>query len=503
METKSFWEGTAPESGFGRLEGDIECDVVVVGGGITGITAAQLLSSAGQRVVVLEALTIGSGTTGYSTGNLHALPDQGLYSVRDRWSQEVATSVALSRAEMINLIEQTVERFGVSCGFARRPHYLFASEPSQRKQMEQEYEVVRAAGLNAELVDDVPLPVPTQGALRVENQAQIHPLAYVRGVARAIAGEGCRIFEHSPAAEIDDDNATVQTLQGRIRAQSIVMATHTPKGFNLLQTELGPYREYGIAARLRGEAADYPVGIFWSFEEPGHSIRSYDVNGVRYLIVIGEKHKTGQHEVGQEYYTRVEDYARHYFGVESIEYRWSGQHYRPADLLPYIGKTGGSSHTYMATGYSTNGLLYGPLAALIIADEIMGHENPWAELYNARRFTPLKSAGEFLKENVNVAKQYARDYLTKSEVEQLEGTMPGEGKIVEVDGKKLAIYRDDQGEVTVLSPVCTHLGCIVHWNPWERSWDCPCHGSRFRCTGEVLEGPALKPLEKRTGPDAA
>ena len=314
-----------------------------------------------------------------------------------------------------------------------------------------------------------------------------------------MAGSGgrCRVFEHSPAIEIDSEKGVVRTPSGQVRAEHIILATHTPKGFNLLQTALSPYREYGVAARLDDGTA--PEGIFWSMEEPGHSIRSFRADGVRHLVVIGEKHKTGQHDDVTDYYARVEAYAARHFGVSDFTYRWSGQHYRPADGLPYVGKTVNSGRAFVATGFGTSGLLYGPVAAQILADEILGHENPFAELYAAKRFTPAKSAGDFLKENLNVAEQYARDWLTRGQatnIDQIEDWQPGEGRLVETDGKKVAVYVDDAGEAMVFSPVCTHMGCIVHWNGAEKSWDCPCHGSRFACTGEVLEGPALEPLKR-------
>jgi nitrite reductase/ring-hydroxylating ferredoxin subunit len=220
---------------------------------------------------------------------------------------------------------------------------------------------------------------------------------------------------------------------------------------------------------------------------------------VRYLVVIGEKHKTGQHDDAVDYYARVEEYARRHFGVTEFAYRWSGQHYRPADGLPYIGKTVNSGRAYVATGFGTSGLLYGPVAAQIIADEILGRDNPFAEIYAARRFTPAKSAGDFIKENINVAGQYARDWFTPgpaTDIDDIDTWAPGEGRLVETKGKKVAVYMDEAGEVHAFSPVCTHMGCIVHWNAAEKSWDCPCHGSRFASAGEVLEGPALEPLKR-------
>ena len=273
-----------------------------------------------------------------------------------------------------------------------------------------------------------------------------------------------------------------------------MVATHSPKGVYVVHADMIPSREYGMAARLATNL--YPEGIFWSMEQPGHSIRSaaVDASGTQRLIVIGEKHVTGQGEEGVDYYARVEEYVRSHFDVAEIEYRWSAQHYKPADLLPAIGAPIGSPHVYIATGFSTSGLTYGTLAASIISDEILGRPNPWRDLYSASRFTPAKSAREFVKENINVAGQLARTVLGGGEAKGADAVKPGEGKIVDVDGKKLAVSRDETGRLTALSPYCTHLGCAVDWNPLERSWDCPCHGSRFRPDGEVIEGPAIDAL---------
>jgi glycine/D-amino acid oxidase-like deaminating enzyme len=390
MDTTSVWEDTAPAGSFPSLAQDSDAETVIVGGGITGITAALLLSQAGKRVIVLEARRVGLGTTGYSTGNLYATVDHQLYHIRDKWNQETATAVARSRNEAVGFIEQMVARHNISCNFFRRPQYIFPTDDSQAEQMEQEYEATRAAGLNAAIVTDVPLPLSITRALKIENQAQFHPASYVRELANHAASNGCQIYENSRVVEIDSDELTVHTANGSVRAQQIILATHTPLGIDPVQTLLGPYRDYALAARL--ENGHYPEGIFWSLEQPSHSIRSYDAGGTKYLIIIGEEHKTGQHESDEDYYQKVEQYMRSHFDVQTIDYRWSAQNYQPADLLPFIGRTVESEHVYMATGFGTDGLTYGTLAAQILTDNILGKENPWKELYRTTRLTPLKSA---------------------------------------------------------------------------------------------------------------
>lgn len=496
MNRTSLWEGTAAEASFPALAQDIEVDVAVIGGGITGITAAQLLSGRGKSVAVLEAHRVGRGTTAHSTGNLHVPVDDQLQKVRQKWGDDVLRTVCQSRQQMIDHIEKTIEEYAIDCSFVRRPHYIFPTDESQDDTMQKEYEAAVAGGLAASITNDINMPMSIGRALRVDNQAQFQPLSYVTLLAKALQSDRCRIYEQTKVEEIDSKNNVVTTSGGRVRASKIILATHTPKGFHLVQTELGPYREYGIAVRLNDDA--YPDGIFWTLETPvHHSIRSFESNGTKYLIVIGEKHKVGQHDNAEDYYAKLEQYARQHYSVASVAFTWSGQHYKPADDLPFIGHSGTHKDLYIATGFSTSGLLYGPVAAQIIADDILDRPNEWASVYKANRFTPVKSAKEFTKENADVAAHFIKDYIKRAEVEALQDVPPGEGRIADVGGRKTAVYRGLDGDWTALSPVCTHLACIVHWNTFEKSWDCPCHGSRFSVDGEVIEGPAIMALLKR------
>jgi glycine/D-amino acid oxidase-like deaminating enzyme len=408
MNAASIWKTNSPEVTFPRLERDIEVEIVIIGGGITGISAAQLLTSEGKRVVVLEAARVGLGTTGYSTGNLHATVDEKLHSIEQKWDRPSAAQVVKARTAMIDFIERTISEFQIDCGFVRRPHYLFALDTSQADQLTDELKALQNSGLHAEVAPDLALSFPVNRVVRIDGQAQFNPLAYVRSLAKAIESDRCMIFEESQAIDINEKALMVSTAHGTVRAAAIIMATHTPKGFNLLQTELGPYREYGIAARLKEDY--YPDGLFWSLEEPSHSIRSYDAAGKKYLVVIGEEHKVGQQDSRVDYFQNVEDFARAHFNVDAVTHRWSAQNYKPADGLPYIGRSIGSDQIYVATGFATNGLLYGVLGGSIIADIVLRKKNPWQDLFNPRRFTPAKSTIKFMAENFNVANEYFRDY---------------------------------------------------------------------------------------------
>jgi glycine/D-amino acid oxidase-like deaminating enzyme/nitrite reductase/ring-hydroxylating ferredoxin subunit len=499
----SIWTATAEPLSFPRLTRDIEVDVAIVGGGITGISTAALLSSQGQRVAVLEAHRIGMGATGYSTGNLYAMVGEPLRKLATKWGDDQVWRMVASRRAAIDLIEENTRAFGIQCNFSRQPwvRYSVDSSSASNTLLDREYQCMRDAGLDARVTTDIPLPVEIHRALVVSGQAQFHPLRYVRQLAESIRSGRCMIYEATPVSGIDEEAGTVTAEPYTVKAAHIVMATHTPKGFNTIQTELGPYREYAVAAPLR--TRQMGGGIFWSIGAEATSLRLFEKDGKAWVMMIGGKHKTGQMHDPEAAYAKLEAQLQSCFDAGPVEFRWSAQQYRAADHLPYIGPSIGSERLLLASGFAGDGLTFGTLAAMIIADHVAGRRNPYADLYTPRRFTPLKSAGTFLKENLNVAGYYVKDYIKGGEVSQLSEVPRGEGRIVDLAGDKLAVYRDDAYQLHVVSPVCTHMKCIVHWNQAERSWDCPCHGSRFSTDGTVLEGPALAPLERRMMPPSA
>ncbi|RJF99093.1 FAD-dependent oxidoreductase [Noviherbaspirillum saxi] len=496
MGRRPIWEASLPKQNFAALAAEIDVDVAIIGGGITGITTAALLASSNLRIAVLEAAQVGSGSTGHSTGNLYATVDQHLHKLSAKWGELKTRQVVDSRLRAIDVIENLTRTLGLKCGFSRQPWTLYSmqADASMDAVIENEYQAATRFGLRARLGIDLPLPYPVHKALVVSNQAQFHPLAYVRQLAAAIRSPRCEVYEMSPVTDIDEDTGLIKTLQGRVHAQHIVMATHTPLGISLLHTELGVYREYAVAAPLL--EPQLGGGIFWSAGPEKHSTRLVEHEGMPHVLIIGEKHKTGQKEDAQAAYLKLEAILRRSFKIGDIAYRWSAQQYRPADGMPYIGKNGDKSRIYHATGFAADGLTYGTVAAMVIADEVTGVANDYAELYTPRRFNPMKAAPTFIKENLNIASYYVKDYLKHPEAKEISDVARGAGRIVEVAGDKLAVYRDDAHQLHVLSPVCTHMKCQVHFNQAERTWDCPCHGSRFSVEGTVIEGPALSGLKK-------
>jgi glycine/D-amino acid oxidase-like deaminating enzyme/nitrite reductase/ring-hydroxylating ferredoxin subunit len=491
MSTLSVWRGTAAARSWPALAGDTNADVAVVGGGITGLTTALLLARAGRQVVLLEAGELGGGDTGGSTGNLYATVSGGLHAVREKWDAEVARQVGASRAETVDFIEQLA---GDAASFRRCAMYLYAGSPEAEQQVHDEFGAATQAGLGARWLDALPPGPPAAHGkvLLIEGQAQFHPAAYVQVLAEQVAAAGGRIFEHSAAVEVDASARRVRTAQGTVHARDIVLATHSPSGFHVVQAGMVPHREYGVAGPAPG--GRFPPGIFWAQGRERLSVRSVDTPQGSLLVCVGEDHKTGQHDAPAAL-AALEDAARRRVQLQQCAFRWSAQNFQSPDKLPYIGQD--PSGCYIATGFATDGLVYGTLAARVIADQIQGRDNPWAGLYKATRFTPVKSARTFGEETASVVKVVVQDYMTQRQHEPLDGLRPGDAAIVELDGERVAAYRDPQGRLSVVSPVCTHLKCLVHWNAVETSWDCPCHGSRFAPDGRVLEGPAIEPLRRK------
>jgi glycine/D-amino acid oxidase-like deaminating enzyme/nitrite reductase/ring-hydroxylating ferredoxin subunit len=494
MDTSSLWKGTAAKTAcLPTLQTDLKVDVVIVGAGITGLTAAMLLVQAGKRVAVLDAYKAGDASTGNSTGNLYATVDLGLHTIEEQHGLETMRRVVESRAAAIDLIEATVKRLNLECGFQRVPWHLLALDTDHVAEVEKEALAAMRARLRTDLRDDAPLPVDAIKTLRVEEQAQFQPLAYVRQLAQHIGGEDCLIFENTRVTAIEDEPAVVHTTHGKIQCQQIVIATHTPIGIHLVQSQLEVVREYGIAAPLHDTMPE--PGVYWCIGRERHSVRTWTEHGRTWLVVIGSAHALGGQEVGEERFQKLELFARDHWPIGPVEYRWSAQRYRAKDKLPYIGRNVDAQNTYIATGFSGDGLTYGTLAGMMLADEILGRGTPWRDLYAVDRLAKDKRPDGFEKESTGPAQPGAAPALDAAAMNGLDDLAPCQGRRIEVAGQPVAVYRGQDGQLTAVAGKCSHMGCEINWNGAETSWDCDCHGSRFAPDGRVLEGPALAPLQ--------
>lgn len=492
MDTTSVWRATAPGTGFALLKGDTTCDVLVVGGGITGVTLALLLAEQGRSAVLLEAGSIGSGATGNSTGNLYVTLSHGLHGIVKGWDEHVAVEVVAQRGAAIDFIEARAA--GADCGFTRCALHLYATGEEERTFIGQEHIALAKADAAVRMEREVspPLPRPAGDVLVLDGQAQMQPQAYVAHLARLAAKAGARLHEHSGVTELDAKARRAATATGTVQAQEVVLATHSPKGFHLVQAEMPVHRGYGIARPLDG--ADPGPGIFWYRGDEHYSVRALAAGPQRFLVCVGQEHKTGVHNAKASLMA-LEAAVSRQFGSAEPAYRWSAQNYRSADGLPYIGRD--ASGCFIATGFATDGLVWGTLAARVLCEQLMGRQAAFGELCRPGRFSPVKGARTMLEGVGTMAKSLVRDYLTHRQEQKLAVLSAGDSAIIDLEGESFAAWRAPDGELFAVSSVCTHLGCKVHWNSVENSWDCPCHGSRFRPDGSVIEGPALAPLRRK------
>jgi glycine/D-amino acid oxidase-like deaminating enzyme/nitrite reductase/ring-hydroxylating ferredoxin subunit len=493
----SVWMDTAPHTTYPPLGASLAVDVCVVGGGIVGLLCAELLTRAGRTVALLEADRVATGVTGYTTAKVTVLHGLIYDQVRSRFGDDGARHYAEANTAGLALISDRVADGGIECDFRRRPAFTYAEQESGLGALRDEVEAARAARLDAELVDDVDLPWDVAGAVRLGDQAEFHPRRFLLAIADAIHRDGSHVFERTRVTGVDDgDPCRVRTDTGaEATAGAVVIATHYPTlDRGLFFARLAAERSYAIGLRARGRT---PQGMFLSTESPSHSVRATPYDGGELLIVGGESHKTGTSDP-VERYAALEAWAHERFDVASVEYRWSAQDAMPADGIPYVGKLSPvARRVWTASGFKKWGITNGAAAAIMLADAILGRDNPWAATFDANRFTPLASAPALLKEQISVGAHFFGDRLAPPDVRSLEQLAPGEGGIVKVDGDRVAAFRDDDGVVHAVSSICTHLYCQVAFNAAERSWDCPCHGSRFATDGTVIQGPAVNPLERK------
>ncbi|WP_449437083.1 FAD-dependent oxidoreductase [Pedobacter steynii] len=371
----------------------------------------------------------------------------------------------------------------------------FAENEKESKQLQQILEVSKRAGVSVEATKENLVPVPFYSVIRFEGQGQFHPLKYITGLLAEFLKLGGILLENTRIVESSFEEGIYSTKSdsGFLRAKKLVYATHIPPGVNLMSLRNAPYRSYVLGLKLKD--GNYPEGLAYDMQEPYHYFRTHIIDGQPYLIVGGEDHKTG-HDAPQEAFQRLKDYASQYYAVESVAYQWSAQYYIPVDGLPYIGQLPGAAEgTYVATGFNGNGMMFGTLSAKIISDLVLGNENEYVSLFSPSRMKPVAGFTEFVKENADVAWHFIADRFSSAHLQTLTDLKSGEGKLVDFEGKKLAIFKDDTGKVTALNPVCTHAGCTVQFNTAEQSWDCPCHGGRFDVSGSVLTGPPTRDLE--------
>ncbi|WP_226479620.1 FAD-dependent oxidoreductase [Natrinema amylolyticum] len=506
---ESLWLATTPKTDYGPLEDGLAVDVAVVGGGITGLTAAIELKEAGRTVAVLESDRIVESTTGHTTAKLtsqHGLIYDTLISA---FSERKARQYAAANEAAIDAVERRVEAEGIDCDFRRTAAYTYAASSGDVETIRNEVDAAQRLGLPASYVEETPLPFDVPGAVRFDEQAAFHPRKYLLAIAKGVHGDGSYVFEGTRALDIDPGSpCRVETEHGEVVADDVVVATHFPvldrAGYF---ARMHPHRAYLLAVRIAGTP---PEGMYYNTASPSATMRTYSVaddaestgdEDGDLLLVGGQSHKPSVSGVPtSERYRRCEAFAREHFDVESVEYRWSTMDYEPVDEVPFIGRIDPlSEHVYVGTGFNGWGMTTGTAAGMILSDLIVEGSSPWADVFDPQRFTPKASAKSFLEENATVGGSFVGDRI-KSLLASLEARGsdglpdPGEARVVRRTDQPLGVYRDGEGTTHAVSATCPHMGCLVRWNDAEETWDCPCHGSRFTHEGEVLSGPAVEGL---------
>ena len=494
--TTSVWMATANTPSQPRLKENIRTDVCIIGAGIAGLTTAYLLAQEGRSVVVLDDGVIGGGMTGRTTAHLTNAFDDRYIEMEKLHGADGSRLIAESHTLSIDKVQAIVREEQIDCGFERLDGFLFVPPNESTDVLNDELQASHRAGLkDVELVKRAPVETFDTGpALRFPRQAQFHPLDYLTGLTRAFTRYGGRIFTETHATKITGgSDARVETSHGpAVSCDVIVVATNTPVNDRVaIHTKQAPYVTYVIGVRV--PKGSITRALYWDTPDPYHYVRlqtdktnpSHEI-----LIVGGEDHKTGQEHDGEARFVKLHQWTRERFPqAGNIEFRWSGQVMEPVDGIAFIGPNPlDEDNVFIATGDSGQGMTHGTIAGMLLTDLIQDRQNPWADLYSPSRIS-LRSMGEYASENLNVAGQFT-DYLTAGEISSVDEVKPGEGAIMREGLSKLAVYRDDSGTVHKLSAVCPHLGCIVAWNSTEKTWDCPCHGSKFDAGGRVYQGPA-------------
>jgi len=496
----SIWAATAQVPSYSPLTADTATDVCIVGAGISGLTTAYLLTQVGKSVVVLDDGAIGSGMTGVTTAHLVNALDDRFFQLERFHGERGARLAAESHTAAIDRIENIVARERIDCDFIRLDGYLFRAPEHDEAYLDRELDAAHRAGLHhVTKVSRAPLAFDTGPCLRFPNQGQFHPLKYLAGVAQAIERGGGRIYAGSHATSLAGGaEAAVETKSGVVRAKHVVVATNSPvNNLVAIHTKQAPYMTYVIGAKVPRNAVT--TALYWDTGDPYHYIRLHALDAKHDLLIVGgEDHKSGQADDIEQRYPRLEQWTRERFpSVGEVAYVWAGQVMEPVDSLAFIGRNPlDRENVYTVTGDSGNGMTHGTIAGMLITDLILGRHNAWAALYDPGRVT-LRASGEFVKEAVNMAAQFA-DHLTGGDVEAVEQIAKDAGAVIRRGASKIAVYRDATGALHERSAVCPHLGCVVAWNPADKTWDCPCHGSRFDKFGTVINGPANVGLTRVT-----
>lgn len=492
---KPVWQVNKTLTHYQALEENIEADVVVVGGGIAGITSAYLLANEGIRVVLLEANQLLHGTTGHTTAKITAQHDLIYDEFLNHFGKEKAQQYYQANTEALQFIKQTVEKASISCSFSEEDAYLYATTPEYARKLTNEMRAYQQLGIHGEFVNSLPLDLTIKAGILMRNQAQFDPVAYLKPLVEKFVEMGGQVYERTVAIDVQQGTKPVVVTKNgpTVTCNHVLACSHFPfyDGNALYFSRMYAEASYVVAATTK---EPFPGGMYLSAEDPKRSLRSHTFSGEKLVLFGGESHKTGQGNRLSDHYKALKFFAEETLGVKEIAYRWSAEDFYTLDKLPYIGPvTNKQSNVLIATGFHKWGMTNGTAAALLFKDYVLGNDNPYKELFSPSRFYADPSIKTFMVQNADVAGHFVKGKLSipKKKISELQDD---EGAVVRINGRRAGAYKDSDGAVHLVDTTCTHLYCEVEWNDGDRTWDCPCHGSRFGYDGKVVEGPADRPL---------
>ncbi|MGN9164193.1 FAD-dependent oxidoreductase [Tissierellaceae bacterium HCP3S3_D8] len=491
----SYWLTSTEKTNYPIIDKNTNVDIAIIGGGMVGILCAYQLQKEGFNIAILESGNILESTTAHTTAKLTSQHSLIYDKIKSQMGNELAKQYATANETAISELKKIIKENNIECDYSTQSAFIYTQEDSYIKKLEDEAKVASSLGIQAHLVDEIPFPIPIKSAMVFENQAQFHPRKFLLSLAEKISNKGVQIFEKSRAIELEEENNkyVINTPQGKkIIAEKVIIASHYPF-YNkkaMYYSRIYVQRSYILGIKAKEK---YPGGMYINAEDPPRSLRSLPAETGELILVVGENHKTGQGKDTNKHYESLVDFANEVFTVESIPYRWSTHDCMTLDGLPYVGHFDSETpNMYIATGFGKWGMTNSIASSMILRDLIINNENPWKDVYNPSRKTIASSTKNFIVQNANVASQLIDGKL--SNLPEEVDIKPGEGKVLEVDGERAGAFRDENDKLHLVNTTCTHMGCELNWNSAERSWDCPCHGSRFTYEGEIIQGPAVKPL---------
>lgn len=492
-----FWRTSVDIPSYPALNTDIDVDVAIVGGGISGVTAAYLLAQAGLHIALIEADTVLGGATGHTTAKLTAQHNLIYYELIKHVGRQKARLYYETNQAAIDFVDETAKRHGIDCAFMREDAYVYAVTEKYADKIDKEFRAYQALGIDGAVMDSIPLGIKIQNAIQMRNQAQFHPLKFLYGLLSTLGDNRVDIFEHTVATGIENGETPIVTTRSgpRIQAKHVLSCAHFPfyDGMGMYFTRMYASRGYVIAG---ASDKSYPGGMYISAETPSISVRSVDIDGEPCVLISGADHRTGEGGDVLDHYKELETFGKEVLELRDVKYRWSNQDLFTLDNIPYIGKLSASHpNVFVATGYKKWGMTTGIAAAHLLRDMVVNRENAAQWLYTPQRFYADPSLRHFFSNNITVAAHLIGGKMDTSDLGP-DDVDKEEGTVIDYRGERAGAYRDKDGTLYVVDTTCTHLGCELHWNHGDRTWDCPCHGSRFHFTGEVVEGPADKPLRR-------